>query len=228
VNELYGMSETIMTTMSPPDRIRIGTSGLPLPGVQVKLAGDGEVLIGGPTVMPGYFRDPERTREALDKDGWMRSGDIGVIDDDGYLRIIDRKKALIISSSGKNMSPASIEQAIKGGVPLIAQVVVFGDRRPYNVALIVLDRDGLAGLRATAGIREAPFAELAREPRVLAAVEEAVRRGNERLSRFEQIKRHAVLDHEWLPASETLTPTAKLERGQIQARYRDLVESLYA
>ena len=98
--------------------------------------------------MPGYFRDPERTREALGDDGWMRSGDIGVIDDDGYLRIVDRKKALIISSSGKNMSPASIEQAIKGGVPLIAQVVVFGDAGPYNVALIVLDRDGLAALCA--------------------------------------------------------------------------------
>jgi len=228
VNELYGMSETIMTTMSPPDRIRIGTSGLPLPGVEVKLAADGEVLIGGPTVMPGYYRDPDRTREALGDDGWMRSGDIGVIDANGYLRIVDRKKALIISSSGKNMSPASIEQAIKGGVPLIAQVVVFGDRRPYNVALIVLDRDGLAGLCAAAGIGEAPFAELTREPRVLAAVETAVRQGNKRLSRFEQIKRHAVLDHEWLPASETLTPTAKLKRGQIESRYRDVVEGLYA
>jgi long-subunit acyl-CoA synthetase (AMP-forming) len=228
VNELYGMSETIMTSMCPPDRIRIGTAGTPLPGVEIKLAGDGEILIGGATVMPGYFRDPERTREALGDDGWMRSGDIGVIDDDGYLRIVDRKKALIISSSGKNMSPAAIEQAIKGGVPLIAQVVVFGDSRPYNVALIVLDRDGLAALCTAQGVPEAPFAERARDPRVLAAVDEAIQRGNAQLSRFEQIKRHAVLDHEWLPASETLTPTAKLKRGQIEARYRDLVEGLYA
>jgi long-subunit acyl-CoA synthetase (AMP-forming) len=228
VNELYGMSETIMTSMCPPDRIRIGTAGTPLPGVEIKLAGDGEILIGGATVMPGYFRDPERTREALGDDGWMRSGDIGVIDDDGYLRIVDRKKALIISSSGKNMSPAAIGQAIKGGVPLIAQVVVFGDSRPYNVALIVLDRDGLAALCTAQGVPEAPFAERARDPRVLAAVDEAIQRGNAQLSRFEQIKRHAVLDHEWLPASETLTPTAKLKRGQIEARYRDLVEGLYA
>jgi long-chain acyl-CoA synthetase len=227
VNELYGMSETIMTSMCPPDRIRIGTAGTPLPGVEIKLADDGEILIGGATVMPGYFRDPGRTREALGDDGWMRSGDIGVIDDDGYLRIVDRKKALIISSSGKNMSPASIEQAIKGGVPLIAQVVVFGDSRPYNVALIVLDRDGLAALCTAQGIPEAPFAERARDARVLAAVDAAVRAGNARLARFEQIKRHAVLDHEWLPASETLTPTAKLKRGQIEARYRDLVEGLY-
>ena len=167
VNELYGMSETIMTTMSPPDRIRIGTAGTPLPGVEIRLAQDGEILIGGATVMPGYYRDPERTREALGDDGWMRSGDIGVIDDDGYLRIVDRKKALLISSSGKNMSPASIEQAIKGGVPLLAQVVVFGDNRPYNVALIVLDPDGLAGLCAAEGIAAAPFGEL-RAPRARA------------------------------------------------------------
>jgi len=223
VNELYGKSETIMTAMSPPDRIRIGTSGLPLPGVEIKLASDGEILIGGATVMPGYFRDPERTRQALGDDGWMRSGDIGVIDADGYLRIVDRKKARIISSSGKNMSPATIEQAIKGGVPLIAQVVVFGDGRPYNVALIVLDRDGLAGLCAAEGIPVAPFAELARDARVLAAVDDAVRRGNARLSRFEQITRYEVLDHEWLPASDTLTPTAKLKRAQIGARYGETV-----
>jgi long-chain acyl-CoA synthetase len=238
VNELYGMSETIMTSMCPPDRIRIGTSGLPLPGVKIKLVdersgdevsgrGRGEILIGGVTVMPGYFRDPERTREALDADGWMRSGDIGELDDEGYLRIVDRKKALIINSSGKNMSPATIEQAIKGGASLLAQVVVFGDRRPYNVALIVLDRDGLAGFCAAAGIPPAPFAEHARDERVLAAVDEAVSRGNAKLSRVEQIKRYEVLDHEWLPAGDALTPTAKLKRAQIEERYGDIVDGLY-
>jgi long-chain acyl-CoA synthetase len=227
VNELYGMSETIMTSMSPPDRIRIGTSGLPLPRVELRLADDGEILIGGPTVMPGYFRDPERTREALDENGFMRSGDIGRIDEDGYLTIVDRKKALIINSSGKNMSPAAIEQAIKGGQPLIAQVVAFGDRRPYNVALIVLDPEGVAAFRAAEGIPEAPFAELARDERVLAAVADAVRRGNERLSRVEQIKRYEVLDHEWLPASDELTATAKLKRTKIEDRYAGVVQALY-
>jgi long-subunit acyl-CoA synthetase (AMP-forming) len=227
VNELYGMSETIMTSMSPPDRIRIGTSGLPLPGVELRLAEDGEILIGGPTVMPGYFRDPQRTREALDENGFMRSGDIGRIDADGYLTIVDRKKAIIINSSGKNMSPAAIEQAIKGGVSLIAQVVVFGDRRPYNVALIVLDPEGVVAYCAANGIPEAPFAELARDPHVLAAVDEAVRRGNERLSRVEQIKRYQVLDHEWLPAGDELTATAKLKRAKIEERYADVVQGLY-
>jgi long-chain acyl-CoA synthetase len=227
VNELYGMSETIMTSISPPDRIRIGTSGLPLPGVELRLAEDGEILIGGPTVMPGYFRDPERTREALDENGFMRSGDIGRIDEDGYLTIVDRKKAIIINSSGKNMSPAAIEQAIKGGVPLIAQVVVFGDRRPYNVALIVLDREGVAAFCAAEGIAEAPFAELSGDERVRAAIDDAVRRGNQRLSRVEQIKRYEVLDHEWLPASDQLTATAKLKRGMIEERYADVVQALY-
>lgn len=227
VNELYGMSETIIVSTSPPSDVRIGTCGVPLPGVQVKLADDGEILVGGVTVMPGYLDDPERTAEAL-QDGWMRSGDIGTIDADGFITITDRKKALIINSAGKNMSPAVIEQAIKGGVPLIAQVVAIGDRRPYNVALVVLDRDGLEAFRAAHDIPPASFAALSHHPRVRAAVEQAVAAGNEKLARVEQIKRHAVLDHEWMPASDELTPTAKLKRGPIAERYADTIEELYA
>jgi len=158
----------------------------------------------------------------------MHTGDIGVIDDQGYLTITDRKKALIINSAGKNMSPSAIEQAIGGGVPLVAQVVAVGDRRPYNVALIVLDRDGLEAFRAEAGIAESEFGELARHPQVLAAVERAVQAGNEKLARVEQIKRWTVLDHDWLPASEQLTPTAKLKRKAILGLYADVIEELYA
>jgi long-chain acyl-CoA synthetase len=227
VNELYGMSETIIVSTSPPHDVRIGTCGVPLPGVQVRLADDGEILVGGVTVMPGYFRDPERTAEVL-LNGWMRSGDIGVIDEDGYLTITDRKKALIINSAGKNMSPAAIEQAIKGGVPLIAQVLAIGDRRPYNVALIVLDRDGLEAFRRAEGIEPAEFTELARDPRVLTAVAAAVEAGNEKLARVEQIKRHAVLDHDWTPGGDELTPTAKLKRKPIEQRYASLIDELYA
>jgi long-chain acyl-CoA synthetase len=228
VNELYGMSETIMTSMSPPGRIRIGTGGLPLPGVKIRLAEDGEILIAGPTVMPGYYRDPERTREVLDAEGWIHSGDIGQLDEEGYLRIVDRKKAIIINSAGKNMSPAAIEQAIKGGVPLLGHVVVFGDRRPYNVALIALDSEGLTAFCNQHGIPAASFAELARDGRVLAEVEEAVRRGNERLARVEQIKRFQILDREWLPAGDELTATAKLKRAKIEERHADVIEALYA
>ena len=228
VNELYGMSETIMTAMSPRDRIRIGWAGPAMPDTSIKLADDGEILISGPTVTPGYFRDPERTHEAIDADGWMHSGDIGEISDDGYLRIVDRKKALIINSGGKNMSPATIEQAIKGGVPFLGQVVALGDRRPYNVALIVLDPEGLDALCRARGIAPAPLAELAQDPQVLEAVDAAVQHGNIRLARVEQIRRYAVLDHVWLPADFALTATAKLKRGQIAERYADLIDGLYA
>ena len=227
VNELYGMSETIMTTMAAPGQIRIGWAGPPLPGVGVRLAGDGEVLISGPTVTPGYFRDPDRTREAIDADGWMHSGDIGELDAQGYLRVIDRKKALIINSSGKNMSPAAIESAIRTGEPLLGQVVVIGDRRPHNVALIVLDPDALAAFCRAREIPDAPLAQLSGDARVLDAVDEAVARGNGRLSRVEQVRRYAVLDHVWRPAGDALTATAKLKRGQIADRYADLIDGLY-
>ena len=227
VNELYGMSETIMTTMAAPGRIRIGWAGPPLPGVGVRLADDGEVLISGATVTPGYFRDPDRTAEAIDADGWMHSGDIGELDTQGYLRIIDRKKALIINSSGKNMSPAAIESAIRTGQPLLGQVVVFGDRRPHNVALIVLDPDALAAFCRDREMPDAPLAQLSGDARVLRAVEAAVARGNGRLSRVEQVRRYAVLDHVWRPAGDALTATAKLKRGQIADRYADVIDGLY-
>ena len=229
VNELYGMSETIMTTMAAPDAIKIGWAGPPLPGVALRLADDGEILIAGPTVTPGYFRDSQRTREAIDADGWMHSGDIGELDADGYLRVIDRKKALIINTSGKNMSPAAIEQAIRSAGPLLGQVVVVGDRRPYNVALIVLDPDGVAAFRHAHDIPdEVALAQFAADPRVRAAVEQAVTEGNTRLARVEQVRRHAVLDHLWEPAGVALTATAKLKRGQIEEHYASLIDELYA
>jgi long-subunit acyl-CoA synthetase (AMP-forming) len=228
INEFYGSSEMIVVTASPPERIKLGTVGTPFPGIQLSLGDDGEVLVAGPQVMPGYFHDPERTAEVLDADGWFHTGDIGSLDEDGYLRIVDRKKALIINSAGKNMSPATIEQAIKGGQPLLSQVFAVGDRRPYNVALIVLDRDGLASFAAEHELDQRPFAELSRHPRVLDTIARTVATGNERLSRVEQIKRFRVLDHDWAIGSSFLTPTAKLKRGEIQAHYRELIEELYA
>jgi long-subunit acyl-CoA synthetase (AMP-forming) len=158
----------------------------------------------------------------------MHSGDIGSLDADGYLTITDRKKALIINSAGKNMSPSAIEQAIKGGMALIGHVVAYGDRRPYNVALIVLDGDGLEAFRVRRALPAGDLAELSRRPEVLAEVERAVASGNARLARVEQIKRYAVLDHDWLPASNELTPTAKLRRKAIEERYTDVIEELYA
>ncbi len=215
--ELWGMSETSSAaTVNPPGRVRVGTVGPPLPGVELKLAEDGELLVRGPIVMKGYRNMPERTAEALGDDGWLATGDIGEIDEQGYLRIVDRKKELIINAAGKNMSPASIEAKLKAASPLVAQAVAVGDRRPYNVALIVLDREVLAARGAGAGDAE-----------VLAEIEAAVAAANERLSRVEQVKRFHVLDREWLPGGEELTPTLKLRRRPIERRYEAEIEALY-
>jgi long-chain acyl-CoA synthetase len=227
INEFYGSSETIIVTCSPPDRIRLGTVGTPLAGARLRLGEDGEILIAGPTITPGYYRDPERTTEALEPDGWFHTGDIGALDDDGYLRVVDRKKALIINSFGKNMSPANIEQAIKGGQPLISQVLVVGDRRPYNVALIVLDRDGVTGFARDHELAETAFEKLTGHPEILGAVAAAVEAGNQRLSRPEQIRRYQVLDHDWPLGGEQLTPTAKVKRGEVAVQYRAVIDGLY-
>jgi long-subunit acyl-CoA synthetase (AMP-forming) len=227
INEFYGSSEVIIVTASPPERIKLGTAGTALAGARLRLAADGEILVAGPTVTPGYFRDPERTAEVLDADGWFHTGDIGELDPDGYLRIVDRKKALIINSAGKNMSPANIEQAIKTGEPLLAQVYAFGDRRPYNVALVVLDRDGLSTAARQLGLGDLGFAELTQRQEILDAVDAAVARGNARLSRVEQIKRFRVLDHDWLPGGDELTPTAKLKRREIATKYAEQIDALY-
>jgi long-subunit acyl-CoA synthetase (AMP-forming) len=227
INEFYGSSETIIVTCSPPERIRLGTVGTALAGARLRLGEDGEILIAGPTITPGYYRDPDRTAEALEPDGWFHTGDIGALDDDGYLRIVDRKKALIINSFGKNMSPANIEQAIKGGQPLISQVLVVGDRRPYNVALIVLDRDGVAGFARAHDLGDTAFEKLTGHPEILGAVAAAVAAGNQRLSRPEQIRRYLVLDHEWPLGGEQLTPTAKVKRGEVAVQYQAAIDGLY-
>jgi long-chain acyl-CoA synthetase len=211
--ELWGMSElSCCATINPPDDIRIGTVGKAVPGVELKLLPDGELLVRGGIVMKGYRRDPEKTADALDADGWLHTGDIAEIDDDGYVRIVDRKKELIINAAGKNMSPANIEQRLKAGSPLIGQAIVIGDRRPYNVALIVLDPDARAAWPA-GGLD----AEVAR------GVEEA----NGHLSRVEQVKRFAILPVDWEPGGEELTPTMKLKRKPIAAKYAAEIEALY-
>jgi long-subunit acyl-CoA synthetase (AMP-forming) len=216
IAEMWGASEcTGNSTINPPGAVRPGTVGTPLPGVEMRLADDGELLVRGPSVMKGYRGDPRATAEAIDGDGWLRTGDLGRFDADGYLTIIDRKKDIIINSAGKNMAPASIEAAIKSQTPLIAQIVAFGDRRPYNVALIVLDR-------AAAGGRGSD------DPEIAALVGEAVARGNAKLSRVEQIKRYRILADEWAPGSDELTPTGKPRRKQIMDTYAATIDALYA
>jgi long-subunit acyl-CoA synthetase (AMP-forming) len=216
--ETWGMSETsAMATLNPPGRVRVGTVGPPLPGTEVRLAEDGEVMVRGPQVMKGYRNMLEKTAEALTEDGWLMTGDVGEFDEAGYLRIVDRKKELIINAGGKNMSPANIEAKLKAASPLIAQAVAIGDRRPYNVALLTLDLETLAA-------RGADPEDEAIAEEVAAAVDAA----NRRLSRVEQIKRYAVIPGEWAPGGEELTPTLKLKRRPIERKYEMEIEALYS
>jgi long-subunit acyl-CoA synthetase (AMP-forming) len=177
--------------------------------------------------MAGYRNQPERTAEAIDADGWLHTGDVGTIDDDGYLKIVDRKKELIINAAGKNMSPANIEAELKSGSPLIGQACCIGDGRPYNTALIVLDSDFAPQWAAQQGL-DGSLAELAGEPKAIAGVQEGVDRANARLARVEQVKKFTIIPGDWLPGGDELTPTIKLKRKPIAAKYAREIEAMYA
>jgi len=227
--ELWGMSETCGAgACNPPGRIKIGTVGPATPGVELKLAEDGELLVRGGVVMPGYRNLPERTAEALDADGWLHTGDIAQIDEDGYVTIVDRKKEIIINAAGKNMSPANIEAALKAASPLIGQACCIGDARPYNTALIVLDADFAPGWAKAQGIEATALADLAGDERMRAAVQEGVEAANTKLARVEQIKRFHVVAGDWLPGGDELTPTMKLKRRPIAEKYTAEIDALYA
>lgn len=228
VCELWGMSElTGAGTINPPEKVKVGSVGPAIPGCELKIAEDGEVLFRGPGVMPGYRHDPEKTAEAIDEDGWLHTGDVGSLDEDGYLTITDRKKELIISSGGKNMSPSNIENTLKVTTPLAATIVVVGDARPYNVALVTLDPDAAAAFADKAGVSADP-AELAEHPALVAEIQKGIDAGNEKLSRVEAVKRFTVLPEFWAPGSEVLTPTLKLRRKPIHTTYHEEIEQLYA
>jgi long-subunit acyl-CoA synthetase (AMP-forming) len=228
VAEAWGMSETCgVAIVNPPGAIRIGTVGTPIPGVQLRLAGDGELLVRGPAVMQGYYHDPAGTAEAIDGGGWLHTGDLAAIDADGYVTITGRKKELIINAAGKNISPANIENTVLAACPLIAHAVAIGDRRPYLVALIVLDPEAAALFAAQHGTASPLPAVLAACPAIRAAVAAAVDTANGRLSRVEQIKRFAILPVFWEPGGDEITPTMKLKRAPIAVKYADVVESLY-
>lgn len=227
--EGYGMSEcTAGATLNPPERVKIGTVGTPLPGAEVKLADDGEVLIRGKMVMRGYRDDPAKTAETIDSDGWLHSGDIGTIDSDGYLSIVDRKKELIINASGKNMSPANIENTVTDNCSLIGTVVVIGEQRPFNTALLILDPDLAAAYAQRHNLPGKTVAELAKDPEILTAIDQGIAAANSKLSRVEQIRKYLVLPEVWENGSDYLTATGKLKRKPIASGYTDTIEALYS
>jgi long-chain acyl-CoA synthetase len=224
--ELWGMSETCgMGAVNPPGKVKIGTVGPAAPGIQIKLADDGEVLVNGDCVMVGYRNNPEQTADTV-RDGWLYTGDIGQLDEDGYLRIVDRKKEIIINAAGKNMSPANIEGALKTAGPLIGQAAVIGDARPYNTALIVLDADYAPVWAKQNGLPE-DLESLAGEQAVREAVQKEVDAANARLARVEQIKKFTIVAGDWAPGGDELTPTMKLKRKPIAEKYSDAIEAMY-
>ena len=229
VQEVWGMSElSAVATINPADALRVGTVGKALPGIELELAADGELLCRGPIVMRGYRGQPEKTAETIDPDGWLHTGDVAEIDADGYVKIVDRKKELIINAAGKNMSPANIEQKLKAASPLIGQAIAIGDGRRYNTALIVLDPDTAAAWASEHGADDASPAALREDPRIQSAIADAVEAANARMARVEQVKRHAILPCDWEPGGDELTPTSKLKRKPIAAKYADEIEALYA
>ncbi|MFD3745594.1 AMP-dependent synthetase/ligase [Nocardia sp. NPDC058633] len=229
VSEVWGMSETAgVGTFTEIDKPRPGSVGRVMDGVELRLDADGEVLIRGPIITPGYRNMPDKTAEAIDDAGWLHTGDIGTLDADGYLRIVDRKKELIISEAGKNIAPSNIENAMKAASSMIGQAVAIGDARPYITALIMLDPD-VAALRAKDfGATDATHAELARRQEIVDEVREAVLAGNRKLSRVEQIKRFVIVDNLWEPGGDELTPKMSLKRTPISNKYAEQIDQLYA
>ncbi len=226
--DVYGMSETTGAfTTNTPQAFRLGTVGRPVPGIEVRIADDGEILARGPLTTPGYLNLPEQTAELIDAEGWVHTGDIGSIDADGFVSVVDRKKELIITAGGENVSPAAVENLLVAH-PLIGQALAYGDRRPYLVAILTLD-SGVAPAWAKArGIEAGSLAELAANPVVLEEVGRAVADANARLARVQQVKYWELLPVEWTAESEELTPTFKLKRRVVHAKYADIIDRLYA
>ncbi|MGI5241956.1 AMP-dependent synthetase/ligase [Dactylosporangium sp. CA-139066] len=227
VLEVWGMTETTGTaTVNTPDAFRTGTVGRINPGMQLRIGEDGELQVRGPLVCLGYLRPDGGVEPAADADGWLATGDVGTLDADGFVTITDRKKELIITSGGKNIAPAQIENLLRAH-PLIGQAVAIGDRRPFVTALIVLDEDAAPAWARARGLAE-DLAALAGDPALLAEIGAAVDAANARLSRPEQVKAFRVLPSTWRPETGEVTPTLKLRRRVIVERYAEAIDALYA
>ncbi|WP_317495405.1 AMP-binding protein [Haloechinothrix sp. LS1_15] len=229
VYEVWGMSETTgATTTNTADAIKIGSVGKAVNGAELSIADDGELLVRGPVLMRGYRKQPDKTAETIDSDGWLHTGDIAEMDAQGFVKIVDRKKELIINESGKNMSPTNIENALKAASSLIGQAVAIGDNKPYIAALIVLDPDAAAARAHTLGMSDTSVEAVAKRQEVRDEVTKAIQDGNQRLSRVEQVKRFRIVAAEWQPGGDELTPTLKLKRKPIADKYKAEIEELYA
>jgi long-chain acyl-CoA synthetase len=226
LSDLYGQSETSGLVSWDPNEITPGTSGKPLPGVKVTLADDGEILVRGDNVFVGYLNDESSTSEVMDGAGWLHTGDLGRIDEEGNLVLVGRKKDLLVPSNGHNVSPAPIEAALKECL-LIGQACVIGDARPYLVALVVLDPQAVTSWAQRFGFHESTLTELSEEPALIGALEQHVKETNRRFAPAERIREFVMLAEQWPLDSELLTPTGKLKRRGILLRYEDLIAEMY-
>lgn len=225
--EGYGLTETVApVSVNRAERFKFGTVGQLIPGMEARIAADGELLLRGKGLFQGYYKDPEATAAAIDADGWFHTGDIGVIDKDGFLTITDRKKDLIVTAGGKNIAPQNIENLLRT-LPLISQVMVYGDRRKYLTALITLNESELKIFVGRENFAEIEPAALTDHQKVRQAVSDHVQAVNSRLAPYEQIKRFTILPRDFSEEAGELTPTLKIRRREIIKRYGDKIESLY-
>jgi long-chain acyl-CoA synthetase len=227
IYEGYGLTETSpVLTVNAHDAVKMGTVGKAIPGVELRIAEDGEILARGPNIMRGYFNNPTATAEVIDSQGWFHTGDIGQLDGEGFLTITDRKKELIVNAYGKNIAPAPIENLLKSD-PLIGQAVVIGDKRPFCVALLVPEFEGLRSWAQRQGLAATDDAKLVREAKVVAHFSSAVERANADLARFEQIRAFEILPVEFTLETGELTPTQKVKRRVILKKYAEAIDDLY-
>ena len=228
IYDIYGMTETTgSVTACGPHSFRLGTVGRAQPGIEISIADDGEILTRGPVNTSGYHKNPEASAELIDDDGWIHTGDIGELDDDGFLKVVDRKKEMIITSSGKNIAPSNIENLLKES-PLIGHALAYGESKPYVVAILTLDPDVAPVIAGKLGVEYDDLAELAQKPEILGVVAQAVEKANDRLSRPEQVKKWKLLPVEWTAESAELTPTLKLKRRVVHSNYAEALEELYS
>ncbi len=225
--EGYGLTETSpIITVNPPNKFKFGTVGKPVPGCELKIASDGEILARGPMIMKGYYKKPEATKEVIDDNGWFHSGDIGFIDEEGYLHITDRKKDIIVTAGGKNIAPQPIENRLKMN-KYIEEVVIIGDRKPYCVALIVPSFEVLEDMAKKEGIAYSSKEELLESPRIKTVIDEAIAEVNRGLARYETIKKFALIPTLFTQETGELTPTLKVKRWAVEKKYKDIVKQLY-
>jgi long-chain acyl-CoA synthetase len=224
--QAYGLTENVCVAFNRPGNYRFGTVGPPMPGCDVKIAADGEILVRSAMMFSGYYKAPEKTKEIFDGDGWLLTGDLGEIDRDGFLKITGRKKELIVTSTGKNIAPALIENMLKGH-HLVSHALVYGDGKSYLVALLTLNAAETLGHARARGIDYEDFADLTRKEEIVSLVRRIVEGVNERVSKTEAVRKFAILDHDLSVEADEVTPTMKIKRKVVGERYRDLLEALY-